>query len=175
MQCPRQISSWCCQASVQRALRPALLLAAITLSGCVPFESKFALDAGKPADRHQPLAGAWTGTWQDQLGASDRQARAVVELVSPSTCNVWLELSGYRNVVASWIVAPDAPIDRRPDGSEHFHIKVPLESRPKQDVWAVAIDLDADARPGDLSVHFRTNDAMRQLDEGTIRLNRSTH
>jgi hypothetical protein len=144
------------------------------LGGCVPFESKFALATGNPTDPHQPLAGAWTGTWQDDLGATDHPARAVVELASPSTCNVWLELSGYRNIVASWVAAPDIPVERHPDGSEHFHIKVPLESRPKQDVWAVAIDLDADARPGDLSIHFRTNDAMRQLDEGTIHLHRAT-
>lgn len=150
----------------------ACLIALVLVAGCVPFEGKFAAATADAANPDEPLSGGWVGTWEDQAGAAGRPARAVVEVAPGPACNVWIEMSGYRNVIANWIEAPGIPIEKRPDGTEHFHVKVPLESRPKQDVWAVAIELDGERAGDALSIRFRTNDAMRQLDEGIIRLRR---
>lgn len=141
------------------------------VGGCIPFEGKFAA-AQRATDPHEPLSGAWVGAWTCDAGPQAHPARVVIDVAGPNTCNLWVEMSGYRNVVAEWIAATSVPVERRPDGTEHFHVKVPLESRPKEDVWAVAIQLDGEQRGNSLSIVFRTNDAMRQLDRGRFQLSR---
>lgn len=145
------------------------VLAVLALGGCVPFEAKFAA-ARNHRDPTEPLSGSWTGSWQSRVTDARGQARVVIEKTSDSTANLWLEMSGYRNVVASWIFAPDVPIQRAPDGTESFSIKVPLEARPKQDAWALAIQLDGRLARHSLLIGFRTNDAMREFDRGSIQL-----
>lgn len=141
----------------------------LACSGCVPFEGKFAA-AGNSRDPSQPLSGRWVGTWTSDVDHTNGAARLVVETASASTCNMWLEMAGYRNVVASWIFVPDLPLQRMTEGTECFNIKVPIEGRPKQQVWAVAITLEGKLAGRSLTIRFRTNDAMRELDAGTISL-----
>jgi len=154
---------------VFRGSLAACVLATLALGACVPFEAKFAA-AGSSRDPTEPLSGSWAGSWQSPITGARGEARVVVEKASDSTCNLWLEMSGYRNVVASWIFTPDVPIERMPDGTESFSIKVPIEARPRQDTWAVAIQLDGRLAGHSLVIGFRTNDAMREFDRGSIQL-----
>jgi hypothetical protein len=155
------------------ALRDGLLLLCLcgmlSFSGCVPFEAKFAADRDLH-DPTQPLSGSWKGTWQSDLDHTQGAARLVVETASASTCNAWLEMSGYRNVVASWICLPDLPVRRLADGTEQFSVKVPIEGIPRENVWAVAMTIDGQLAGRSLTLRFRTNDAIQQLDAGTISL-----
>jgi hypothetical protein len=153
------------------AARSCLYMAGLVLAcGCIPFETRFAAPASDP---RESLVGAWAGTWSLDGTNSQKSARAVVSRAGQNgRLEIWLEMSAYRHAVADWIVIQDLSVERTSNTKEQFHVKVPIEMMPRENVRAVAIDLDGVLQGDSLTIRFHSNDAMLTLETGIIRLHR---
>jgi hypothetical protein len=108
------------------------------LTGCqASFEENYLAAVKQPLPPADPLAGAWTGTWQSKNYPIAVPARAAVVPSGPNKWEINLEMS-FTNApaVIAWIegVAPprsiqisDATIEKLPDGSEQLSVFDPMD------------------------------------------------
>ena len=164
---------WFSSASIRLAWLSCAILLFICM-GCLPFESRYASASREPAPPNDPLAGAWQGEWHSDLGPGQHSVRAIISMTTPSRYDVWIEMSGFGNVVASWIEAPDLSLEKLPDGTEGFQAKLPLVRHNTRgaSVWAEAVELQGSLHDQSLRMTYRTNDALRELDHGQVELRR---
>lgn len=144
--------------------------------GCLPFEANYASamrEHPKPGD---PLAGAWQGEWHSDITGERHPVRAIIRRTNSSGYDVWIEMSGFGNIVAAWIEAPDLKLQPSPDGTGCFQTKLPLVAHNirAQSVWAEAVEFRGNLHGPWLQMTYRTNDALRELDHGRVELHRIT-
>jgi hypothetical protein len=98
----------------------------------------------------------------------------VVRATSPVRYEISLELSGFGNIIASWIEGSDLVLNKSADGNYEFRIKMPLVAHNVRGatVWAEAVELSGTTDGKTLRIQYRTNDAMQELDRGKASLRR---
>jgi len=155
-------------------IRPIIVstLCAITLlmsCGCLTFEANYNR-AKSTTDPNNALVGAWAGRWSFDGSNAANPARAVISRCDrQGVSDIWIEMSAYRHIAADWIQVNEVSVHSVAN-TLHFHARVPLDILPKENIRALAIELDGQLRDDVLTITFRTNDAMATLDSGTIRL-----
>jgi hypothetical protein len=150
--------------------------AGLCVGGCARFEAEYAQASRQSINPDEPLAGAWQGEWQSDANGDPRPIRAVVRATSPTQYEISLELSGFGNIIASWIEGADLVLNKSSDGNYEFKIKMPLVAHNVRgaNVWAEAVELMGTTDGKTLRIRYRTNDAMRDLDQGHAQLQRVT-
>ena len=158
--------------------RPLLLvacgLAVTATAGCARFEADYALASRLPVAADEPLAGAWQGVWQSAVTDSQGKVRAILRVETSNRYDLSLELSGFGNIIASWIDDTGLVFESSPDGGFTFHAKIPLSAYNTRGapIWAEAVEIDGRTDGKVLRFTYRTNDAMRILDRGRVELRR---
>ena len=144
--------------------------------GCARFEAEYAQASHQPILPSEPLAGAWHGEWQSDADGAPRPVRAVLRATSPAQYEISLELSGFGNIVASWIDGTDLVLNKSHDGNYEFRIKMPLVAHNVRGatVWAEAVEITGTTDGKTLSIRYRINDAMHDIDQGHAQLQRVT-
>jgi hypothetical protein len=171
-------SRWCWQrASI-------LLLSIIPLTGCLgeKFEHDFSSAKIQPSRSTAPLVGAWEGSWQSTAQGGDHVARAVVTLNSQNKYEISLELvdfepqPGVSNFPFDkyWIELRDVSLATTSGQTEQFQTKTRLRKAYKSNLIAEAMTLQGSIQRDTLQIQFSTNDALNELDQGRIDLQRAT-
>ncbi len=148
----------------------ALLLAA----GCATAgDPSFDRASRTPADPRQPIVGAWQGDWANEDGTAGGPARVVVAAAvehGVPTDRFAMQLDGFPLAAAGEGFAAEAVVDPRAGPVHDFAAKVP--SYVTDGLCAVAVGLQAHADGDRMTIQYWANDALQQVDAGTITLRR---
>jgi hypothetical protein len=159
-----------------------LLLCIASLPGCedVTFDYNYSSVAHHPLEPSHPLVGAWKGFWH-KVGLSEyHDARAVIFLNSRGDYTINLELSAFDfepNEIrlpfdAYCLEVRNLSFLRSPESAEEFATKMAIKKAYRSHLVSEAITLQGRIEIDALRIRFTTNDALTNLEQGEITLNR---